>query len=166
MKSSTRNIALVAMFIALAVLVPIVFHLMGLGSMFLPMFLPILLSGFFLNPFYAGLVGLIGPIVSSLLTGMPPLLPVTPILCIEGFTLGLVSAIFYRMKKFSPWLCVLIALLVERIILILVIFLVIPLFGLPPQVFSIGILVTSMPGIILNLILVPLLVKLLKQRIK
>lgn len=166
MKSSTRNITLMGVFIALAVLIPIVFHTLGLGATFLPMFLPILLAGFFLSPVHAGIVGVAGPVVSSLLTGMPPLLPVTPVLSTEGFALGFVVATSYRLKKFSPVLCVLFALIIERIILVLVIFLMVPFFGLPPQSFSIGVLATSMPGIILNLILVPLLVKYLKHRVK
>lgn len=165
MKSSTRQIALVAVFIALAVLVPMVFHAIGLGAMFLPMFLPMLLAGFFLNPVYAGLVGLVGPVISSLLTGMPPLLPVTPVISAEGFALGFVAASLYQLKKFPSWFCVLMALLAERIILVLVIFLFAPLFGLPPQAFSVGILLTSLPGIFLNLFLVPLIVRILKNRI-
>ncbi len=166
MKSSTYLISLMAVFLAMAVLIPIVFHTLGLGATFLPMFLPILLAGFFLSPVHAGIVGVVGPVVSSLLTGMPPLLPVTPVLSTEGFALGFVTAFLYQTNKFLPWFCVLTALLIERIILILVIFLIVPLFGLPPRAFSIGVLVTSLPGIILNLIVVPLLVKILKHRIK
>ena len=52
------------------------FHLAGgMGVVFLPMHLPVLLAGFFLGPRFGLLVGIITPLLSSLLTGMPPLLP-------------------------------------------------------------------------------------------
>ena len=72
MKINTKQITLTSLFIALCVIVPFLFHLVGLGAIFLPMFLPILLAGFLIEFRFALLVGLLGPLTSSLTTGMPP----------------------------------------------------------------------------------------------
>jgi len=63
------------LFLALALGLPLAFHLVGLGSSFLPMFYPILLAGFLLDFQVAVLVGLLSPLLSAALTGMPPFYP-------------------------------------------------------------------------------------------
>jgi hypothetical protein len=54
---------------------PIVFHMVGLGSKFLPMLLPILLDGFLSLLPWAVLTGALVPVAGGLLTGMPPFYP-------------------------------------------------------------------------------------------
>ena len=72
----TRQLTVSGFFIALGLILPMLFHLAGgMGVVFLPMHLPVLLAGFFLGPRFGLLVGIITPLLSSLLTGMPPLLP-------------------------------------------------------------------------------------------
>lgn len=44
---ATRNIVLSALFIALGIIIPILFHAVGMGSVFLPMHIPVILAGFF-----------------------------------------------------------------------------------------------------------------------
>src|SRR5512145_658584 len=71
--SATRFIAFSALFLALAILLPIGFHAFGLGGrVFLPMHIPVLLAGFLTGPLSGMLVGLLAPGASHLLTGMPP----------------------------------------------------------------------------------------------
>jgi len=57
---------------ALALILPIAFHAVGLGSQFLPMLLPLLLNGFLVPLPWALLTGATVPIISSFMTGMPP----------------------------------------------------------------------------------------------
>ena len=165
MKTTTRDIALVGLLIALAIIVPIFFHAFGLGKMFLPMFLPMLIAGFFLDPFPAMIVGFLSPLISSLITGMPPLVPTTPLMCVEGLALAGVSSYLFRKKKCSLMLSLISAILAERVVLIAAIFVVAPLFNLPPEAISVAALTMSIPGIILLLILVPLLVVLINKGI-
>lgn len=163
MKATTRDITLVGVMITLAIIIPIFFHAFGLGKMFLPMFLPILIAGFFLDPFPAMSVGFLSPWLSSLITGMPPLVPTTPLMCVEGLALAGVSSYLYRRKKCALWVSLTAAILAERFVLVAAIFLVVPLFNLPPKMFSVVALTMSIPGIVLQLVLVPLLVILIDR---
>ena len=70
-----RNIILGGLFVALGIVIPIAFHAIGAGPVFLPMHIPVLLAGFTIGPTIGCLVGAVTPILSSLLTGMPPLMP-------------------------------------------------------------------------------------------
>ena len=59
---------------AFAILLPQAFHLTGIpqsGQIFLPMHIPVLISGFVLGPVFGLFIGVLSPIISSLLTGMP-----------------------------------------------------------------------------------------------
>ena len=59
---------------AVGLVLPQAFHVFGqgVGMAFLPMHLPVMIAGILLGPCYGGLIGLIVPLVSSMLTGMPP----------------------------------------------------------------------------------------------
>ena len=70
-----REIVMGGFFIALGVVMPMAFHALNLGKVFLPMHIPVLLSGFFAGPIIGLLVGLITPLLNSVLTGMPPFMP-------------------------------------------------------------------------------------------
>ena len=57
------------MYLALAVLLPVGFHMLGVaGRIFLPMHIPVLLAGFLVGPYCGLIVGLIAPGLSFLLT--------------------------------------------------------------------------------------------------
>jgi hypothetical protein len=163
MTSSTRQLTQVALFMTLAVVVPILFHAFGLGAIFLPMFLPILISGFFLNPLAAFMVGALSPWLSALITGMPPLIPMAPLMSIEGAALALVASWLFHYGRWGIFPSVLIAVLVERGILALAIWGVQPLFGPIGKGMTVAALTMGLPGIAMQLILVPLIVLWLKR---
>jgi len=162
MSTQNRELVFAGLFIALGVVVPILFHQIGLGQVFLPMFLPILLCGFFLNPYIALIVGLITPYVSSFMTGMPPLFPFAVMISFEGAALaGSASMLFNRFKK-NIWISLFSALIIQRIILVLFIFAVAPFFELPERLLSITVITSGLPGVILQIIIVPVFVSRLK----
>ena len=85
-----------------AVALPQLVHVIGaasgmgtsLGETFLPMHLPIILMGFLVGPYAAGVAGLLSPLVSFALTGMPSsmMLPFMMIeLCAYGVCAGLLK---------------------------------------------------------------------------
>ena len=161
MKTSTRQITLIALFLALCVIVPFLFHLIGAGALFLPMFIPILLAGFIIEFPLAMLVGMLGPWCSALITGMPPLFPTALFMSVEGMTAaGVVSYLFHN-KKWSIWLCLILGILFERFSLVIMGIIIAPLLKLPPEFFSIYKLIESLPGVILQLVLIPTILKLL-----
>ncbi len=65
MNTKTQQITLIALFLALCIVVPILFHVVGAGAMFLPMFVPIILAAFMIEFPQAILVGLLGPWLSA-----------------------------------------------------------------------------------------------------
>lgn len=86
--------------IAGAVIVPQFFHALGavsglgtaLGETFLPMHLPIIIVGLLAGPYAGAVAGLLGPLASFALSGMPSaaMLPFMMIeLCVYGLSSGL-----------------------------------------------------------------------------
>jgi hypothetical protein len=159
-----------ALFAALGVVVPILFHLVGLGRVFLPMHLPILAVGFFVSPIVAAAAGFVTPWVSSLLTGMPPL-PVAVLMSLELPVLAGIASLCYRALKGrvhkSRWVGKIIAVwsstviaIVARIAvdLLLLAKVVAPILQLPAGSFGLAAVLAGTPGIVLQLTLVPAIV--------
>ncbi|MBN1154645.1 ECF transporter S component [candidate division KSB1 bacterium] len=162
-KIDTRQITLTALFLALCIIVPIVFHMLGAGAIFLPMFLPILVAALILRYPYGLIVGTLGPLISSLTTGMPVLFPMAIFMSVEGLTMTFVAGYLYRSRKFSVLLSIAIALTIDRIILFFMVILVVPLLGLPPKMFSLLSILYSLPGVVLQLIVVPIIISALRH---
>ena len=96
--SSNRTLLMIwaAFFVTLAVLVPTIFHAVGgLGKVFLPMHIPVILCGFICGPYFGLLCGVIAPILSSMITGMPVLIPSGIIMAFELACYGFVSGFLY-----------------------------------------------------------------------
>lgn len=95
MKFNTRKLVLSAMFLALGVLLPIALHAIpNAGSIVSPMHIPVLLCGLVCGWQYGLVVGPLTVLLSSLLTGMPPLgspyfLSMMPELAAYGLLAGL-----------------------------------------------------------------------------
>ena len=168
-----RNLILSGIFIALSVLLPIVFHAIPKGgNMFLPMHLPVMVAAFFLPPVYACAVGIISPLLSSFITGMPPMapIPVAIIMTFELFAYALVISLLrkivykYRKNLLSPLIALIPAMVLGRVVAGLVMFLLVTLFGVngpAPVAYVWGAVVTGVPGIIVQLIIIPLLYRIL-----
>jgi hypothetical protein len=157
MKINTQQITLIALFIALCMLVPFVFHLVGLGKMFLPMFLPILLAGFIIEFPVAMIVGFLGPWISALATGMPPLFPTAVSMSIEGVVTAGLASYLYHNKRVPFWIGLIIAVITQRLARVAMLLLILPLFGLPAKALSLADFAYSLPGVLLQLILTPII---------
>jgi hypothetical protein len=161
-----RDAAIAGIFCALGVIIPLLFHCSGLGSFFLPMFIPITLAGFFISVPAAATAGVITPLLSFLLTGMPPFFPpIAPIMCIELSVLGGSISFFYRILKWNIWISIITAIAIERSIFIIILLTVVPLFKLPAGLLTIGMVLWQIPGIILIIAIVPFGVKLINRTI-
>ena len=159
-----REISLSALFIAAGLAVPVLFHAVGMGSTFLPMLLPILAAGLLLRPLPAGLVGVLTPPISSLLTGMPPLAPpVAPVMSAEGLALAVLASLLYRRLGWNIFLTAVIAVAAERLIMALLIAALAPLFGLPGLLAAFWKLLHGLPGVALLIGFVPFLVQRLEK---
>lgn len=163
LNSKAESLTLSAMFMALGVIVPVLFHAVGLGSMFLPMFWPMAACVFFLPVRYATLVGLLTPVISFFFTGMPPISP--PILQLiigELFILTLTAGLLYHHTRWGTFWISLLGLTVSRFALFLMVMPFARILGLPPALASTAVIIKGIPGIVLILILVPILVNRIK----
>ena len=161
--SSVKKISLCAMCIALCYVLPMAFHAIGLGSILSPMHIPVLLCGIVCGGAWGALCGIFGPILSSLLSGMPPMMMLVrmiPELLVYGLAAGL-SMKYIRTGRAvtDTYISLGIAMLAGRIAggIATAIF-----YTVTSGVYSIALwaasyLVESVPGIIAHLILVPLL---------
>jgi len=146
---------LCGLFIALGVIVPILFHMVGLGSFMLPMFWPLCLGAFMLSPAFAILIGILTPLISMLLTGMPPA-PVSYLMAPElAVACGLISMLKYKFNWGSFWILI-IGLFCSRIVLFMLTVIFAPLIGLPGRFAGWARTLNGLPGLITMLVIIPL----------
>ncbi len=166
MRPATQLIVRSAFFLALTVLLPIAFHQFGLaGRFFLPMHLPVLLAGFICGPVGGFLVGLTAPVISFLMTGMPPTYAI-PLMSIELPLYGLAAGLTYYNLRLNIYIALVVSMIAGRLgfalgLLILGIFIELP-YGI--ETYFKAVLVTGLPGIIIQLVLIPPIVAALKRR--
>jgi hypothetical protein len=162
-----KRTVLAALCIALCVVLPIAFHAIpNAGSIFLPMHIPVLLCGFICGWPYGLLCGLMGPALSSLLTGMPPA-PMLPSMMVECAVYGAVSGIMLKLVRTGRltadlYIALITAMLAGRIVSGIAKALIFSP-GITMSVWLTASFVTALPGIIVQLIAIPLLVSLLMK---
>jgi len=172
---SARLVTAVGVGAASGVVLPALFHAVGLGPVFLPMHLPVLVAGAVAG-WQAGLLCGVGlPWLNHLLTGSPPLVPpVAPLMSVELATYGTAAGVLRpwftraaaepRLNPLEGWArevgWLLATLLVGRVALGLAAVALGPALGLrvPPAVYVWSALVTGAPGIALQVVSVPVVV--------
>jgi len=82
------------------------------------MHLPVLIAGFLLPWQYSALVGIATPLLSSFITGMPPL-PTVFTMTAELFTYGITTSLLYRNFKKNTYVSMISAMLIGRLVSIL-----------------------------------------------
>ncbi len=170
--SNTVKISIGAMLTALSIVLPQIFHLTGIpqvGSVFLPMHIPVLLAGFILGPVYGTIIGAIAPTISHLLTNMPASGRL-PFMIIELLIYGLASGIFYhklRLKdlKFGALITLALSMLAGRLFYAASLFIASEFFGIEcgGAMAALTATITGIYGIVLQLITIPPIVYALKK---
>ncbi len=171
-KSETIKISIGAMLTALSIILPQIFHLTGIpqvGSVFLPMHIPVLLSGFIIGPVYASIIGAVAPFISHLLTNMPASARL-PFMIIELLFYGLTSGLFYhtfklKNKKFGTVISLCLSMSAGRLAYALSLFIASEFFGITcgGAVAAATATVTGIYGIVLQLVAIPPIVYALKK---
>ena len=161
----SKEAAFILLTVIGAVVLPQIFHVVGvqlgiggkLGQIFLPMYLPILIIGFYRGPVSGAIAGLIAPMISFMLTKMPSS-ELLPFITLELIATGALAGAFAKWKK--P--------VVLRIFLVQVLAKLVRLTAFAISLFSVngtvnmsvlfsGIL-TSIPGVVLQLVLLTVLI--------
>ena len=167
MSGKTINkIVQAGLFVAVGILLPVVFHMFGLGSIFLPMHIPVLVAGMVISWLYAAVVGALTPVLSSVITGMPPAFPTMPMMVFELAAYGMFSSLLYRRFKLNIYLALLGSMVAGRIVAGIAVWILANFFAasLPgPAAFIAGAVLKGMPGIIIQVVLVPAVVMFLER---
>ena len=170
MKSTTKKLVSCALCIAIGVLLPMTFHMIpNGGSVFLPMHIPVLICGLFCGWPYGLACGIITPFISSVTTGMPPamMLPQMMIeLAVYGLAAGLCTQYISMKNEMSKlYVSLIIAMLAGRIMNGVVNTCILSTQGYTLSVFMMASFITCLPGIIIQLVIIPVLVRILNKSI-
>jgi thiamine transporter ThiT len=164
------NIVLSALFIALAYVLPFLTgQIPDIGNMLCPMHLPVLLCGFVCGWQYGLAVGVISPLLRSLTISMPALFPRAVCMAIELAAYGAVAGLMYKLlpkKKTYIYLSLVIAMIAGRIVWGFAMYLCMGFLGksFGFSYFLAEAFLNALPGIILQLIIIPVVVMLLKKK--
>ncbi|SHE52168.1 ECF transporter S component [Caloramator proteoclasticus] len=164
--SKIKNLVLAALFLALGLLIPSIFHMSGLpGNVFLPMHIPVLLCGFILGEKYGALIGFVTPFLSSILTGMPPIYPVAVAMAFELATYGFISGYLYKKIRVNLFVSLISAMLLGRIVSGAANYILLTSMGKKYvlNMFITASFVKCIWGIIIQFIVIPFVVKMIEK---
>lgn len=166
---NTRKLILSALFLALGYVLPFFTgQIPAVGKMLLPMHIPVLLCGFVCGWQYGLMVGFIVPLFRSVLAGMPVMMPTAVGMAFELATYGMICGLLYRKlpkKPVNTYVTLISAMIGGRIVWGIVSIL---LYGMQGNAFSWqlfmgGALLNAIPGIVVQLVLIPIIVMILEK---
>ena len=162
-----RDLALGGLLGALAIALPVLFHALGpgVGPILLPMYLPILALGLLASWRTTVLVGLIAPLLSAVLTGMPPLAP--PVALLMAAELAALAGVAGAARRagLGVWPACVLALVGSRLVGTLALLTVGHTLGYNRSVWEYAVLSLGVawPGMLLQLTVVPAAVALVER---
>ena len=170
MKITTRNLTLSAVFLSIGLVLPLfTMQIKEIGDTLLPMHLPVMLCGLLCGPLWGGSVGLILPFLRSAIFSMPPMYPNAVWMAAElaayGFIIGFV---YNRTRKniLGIYISLITAMLGGRLVWGAAKALLLGLAGkgFTFTAFLVGGFVDALLGIVLQLVLVPIIVRLFERK--
>lgn len=164
-KITTKELVLSGLLLATGIILPSIFHIFGMtGPIALPMHIPVLIGGLLLSPSLALCLGVVTPLISGILTGMPVLFPMAIIMAFELGAYGLVAALLTRKIKLSVIPSLIISMISGRVVAGFVVAALVQMFGVKmnPIMYVKGAIITGLPGIIIQIIFVPALIYAIK----
>lgn len=165
-----KKLSLSAMFLALGIVLPfLTAQIKEFGDSLLPMHIPVMLCGLICGPIYGFRVGLILPVTRAIIFSMPPLYPNSLWMAAELATYGLTIGLLYRCFKVYKiryvYISLVVAMLSGRIVWGIAKTILMGLSGkaFTVEAFVVGGFVDAIPGIILQFILIPYIMAILKK---
>ena len=157
-----KTLTLSGMFLALALLLPFLTgQIPQIGSMLCPMHFPILLCGYFCGGTMGLIVGFLAPLLRSALFGMPPMFPVGICMAFELAAYGIIAGFLYRVLpkgKGTMYFSLIAAMILGRILWGIAMLLCMGAENFGIAAFLAGAVTTALPGIALQLVLIPMIV--------
>ena len=163
MNRSLKKMLLSAMFLALGLVLPFFTgQIQQIGNMLLPMHLPVFLCALICGWQYGTAVGFILPLMRSAIFGMPPMMPTAVAMAFELAAYAFVAGFLYSRAR---WQCtrmlyrsLIIAMLAGRVVWAAAMMVLMGLSGggFTWRMFLSGAFLNAIPGILLQLILIPM----------
>ncbi|MBR5128827.1 MAG: ECF transporter S component [Firmicutes bacterium] len=166
--NTVKNVTIAGVCLALALLLPFVTgQIPQVGAMLCPMHIPVLLCGFFVSWKWALAVGFTAPILRFAIFSMPPM-PFGLAMAFELATYGLVASAMYRVlpnKKWAVYVSLIMAMVLGRVVWGAARLVIAGVTANPFtwQMFLGGALLEAIPGIVVQLILIPIIVMAVKK---
>ena len=160
----TRKLLYAALLLALALVLPFLTgQIPEIGKALCPMHIPVLLCGFLCGWPWGLAVGFIAPLLRSVVFGTPVMFPGAVAMAFELAVYGGLSGLLYRLlpkKKWYIWVTLILSMIAGRIVWGIVRLILAGLSGssFTWAAFLAGAVTTAVPGIILQLVLIPVLV--------
>jgi len=157
MRIAPRELAFGGLFGAAAIALPALFHLVQLGHVFMPMYIPLMALPFFVRWGMAGMTALVVPLVSALVTGMPPLMPpIAPVMSVELALMAVLLAVLRkRWPRTMPVVLLVPVLVLGRLLNAGLMYLASLSLGLPAGVTAGISFLAGWPGIVVMLVVIP-----------
>jgi len=158
---------LAALFLALAYVMPFLTgQIPEIGSMLCPLHIPVLLCGFICGWPWGLAVGFIAPLFRSLTLGMPPMFPTAICMAFELAAYGGITGFMHRRlprKKTCIYVSLLTAMIIGRVVWGAAMYVCMGINGssFTFAAFLAGAFVNAIPGIIVQIVLIPILVMIL-----
>lgn len=168
-KTNVRRLVLAALFLALAMVLPLLTgQIPEIGQALSPMHIPVLLCGFVCGPLSGAAVGLIAPLLRFAIFGMPPIFPTGVAMAFELLTYGAVSGFLYRKlprRVCTVYIALVAAMFSGRVVWGAVRLVIAGLGGsaFSWAMFATGAFTTAVPGIICHIILIPIVILALEK---
>ena len=160
-KTHIKNMVLAAMFMALGLVLPFLTgQIPQIGNMMLPMHLPVLLCGLVCGWQYGGIVGFVLPLLRYTLFSMPPM-PAGIAMAFELAAYGAVVGFLYARSRWqcviALYRCLIAAMIAGRVVWAAARIIMTGVTSVPFtwEIFLSGAFLTAIPGIILQLIVIP-----------
>ncbi len=160
---------LAALFLALGIVMPFLTgQIPAIGSRLLPMHIPVLICGYVCGWKYGLIIGFIVPILRSVLFGMPPMMPTAAAMAFELAAYGALTGLLYcwlPKNNLSVYATLIGAMIAGRLVWGVV---SIPLYGLAGSAFNVSVFVAgaflnAIPGIMLQIVMIPIIIMSLRQ---
>lgn len=170
-KTNIYKLTVGGLLLAVGIIISRVFHMFGassLGVVFQPMHISVFVAGLYLGIYYGTVIGFLTPLINSFF-GMP-IFPFNIIMALELASYGFFAGLFiYLLTKYNKnrktkisivYMSLFLSMIMGRVVYAIVLYLMVKLFGMnvPAPISVIASTVTGIPGIIIQVLLVPVIV--------
>ena len=163
------KLAYAAVCLALALVLPLLTaNIREIGNALCPMHIPVLLCGFLCGWPWGLIVGALAPLMRSVIFGMPSVFPEAVGMAVELATYGFVSGLLYHKLPrgmLYTYISLISAMVLGRAAWGIVRYVLAGMMNttFPYETFIAGALVTAVPGIIVQLVLIPFILYALEK---